>query len=70
MSKSKIPASSSFTTLRTAVQDGLITAKLEFYVSTAAIMKPYLQLFHSDDPLLPFITSEIQVLLVILSPVC
>ena len=48
--RSVIPAVSSFTTLRSAVQDGLITAQLEFFVSTAVIMKPYLQMFESDAP--------------------
>ena len=45
------------------MQDGLITAKLEFFVCTAAITKSYLQMFQSDVPLLPFVTSEIQGLL-------
>ena len=35
--KSKIPGSSSFATLRTAIQDGLIVAKLQFFSSTAMV---------------------------------
>ena len=62
-SKSQIPTSSSFSTLRSAVQYKLITAKLEFLVSAAAVLKPYLEIFQSDAPLLPFITSELQVML-------
>ena len=58
-SKNQIPISSSFSTLRSTVQDKLITAKLEFFVSVAAVLKPYLQIFQSDVPLLPFITSEL-----------
>ena len=60
--KSKIPASSSLITLRSAVQDGLIIAKLEYFVSTVEIIKSYLQVFPADVPLLAFISSEIQVL--------
>ena len=43
--KSKIPGSSSFATLRTAVQDGLIVVKLKFFSSTATTMLPCLQKF-------------------------
>ena len=43
--KSKIPGSSSFATLRTAVQDGLIVVKLQFFSSPATIMMSYLQKF-------------------------
>ena len=44
-SKSQIPTSSSFSTLRSAVQDKLITAKLEFCVLAAAVLRPYLEIF-------------------------
>ena len=62
-SKSQIPTSSSFSSLRSAVWDKLITAKLEIFVSVAAVLKPYLEIFQSDAPLLPFITSQLQVML-------
>ena len=65
-SKSQILTSCSFSTLRSAVQDKLITAKLEFFVSVAAVPKPCLEIFQSDAPLVPFITSELQVMLEIL----
>ena len=32
-------------------------------MSIAAAMRPYLQTFQSDGPLLPFITSELETLL-------
>ena len=44
----QIPTGSSFATLRSAVQNHLTIAKLQFFVSTASIMKPYLQVFQSD----------------------
>ena len=34
-----------------------------FFMSIAAAMRPYLQTFQSDGPLLPFITSELETLL-------
>ena len=38
-------------------------AKLAFFASTASIMLPYLQIFQSDAPLVPFVISELQTLL-------
>ena len=61
--KNQIPTSASFATVRSAVQSHLTIAKLQFFISTAAIMKPYLQVFQSDAPLLPFVTSELHALL-------
>ena len=56
--KSQVPTSSSFSTVKSAVLN-----KLEFFMSIAAAMRPYLQTFLSDGPLLPFITSELETLL-------
>ena len=61
--KGEVPVSYSFTTIRSAVQDSLITAKLEFFVYTASIMEPFLLMFQADAPLLPFIVSELKTLL-------
>ena len=61
--KHKIPATSSFVTVRSAVHDPLMPAKLAFFASTASIMLPYLQIFQSDAPLVPFVISELQTLL-------
>ena len=60
---SEILTASSFATVRSAVQNHLTIAKLQFFVSTTSIMKPYLQVFQSDTPLLPFVTSELHALL-------
>ena len=63
-SKSQVPTSSSFSTVKSAVLNKLTTVKLEFFMSIAAAMRPYLQTFQSDGPLLlSFITSEIETLL-------
>ena len=61
--KSQVLTSSSFSTVKSAVLNKLTTAKLEFFMSIAAAMRPYLQTFQSDGPLLPFITSELETLL-------
>ena len=61
--KSQVPTSSSFSTVKSAVLNKLTTAKLEFFMSTAVAMRPYLQTFQSNGPLLPFITSELETLL-------
>ena len=42
---SQIPTASSFATVRSAVQNHLTITKLQFFVSTASIMKPYLKVF-------------------------
>ena len=39
---SQIPAASSFATVKSAVQNHLAIAKLQVFVSTASLMKPYL----------------------------
>ena len=61
--KSQVPTSSSFSTVKSAVLNKLTTVKLEFFMSIAAAMRPYLQTFQSDGPPLPFITSELETLL-------
>ena len=60
---SQIPTASSYATVRSAVQNHLTIVKLQFFVSTASIMKQYLQVFLSDAPLLPFVTSKLHALL-------
>ena len=61
--KSQVPTSNTFKTVNSAVQDPLPRAKLAFFASTAGLMQPYLQVFQSDAPLLPFVTSDLQGLL-------
>ena len=61
--KGEVPVSYSFTTIRSTVQDCLITAKLKFFVPTASIMEPFLLMFQADAPLLPFIVPELKTLL-------
>ena len=61
--KREVEVSYSFTTIRPALQDCLIAAKLEFFVSTASIMEQFLLMFQTDAPPLPSIASEQKTLL-------
>ena len=58
--KSQVPTSISFSNVRSAVLNKSTSTKLEFFMSIAAAMRPYLQIFQSNGPLLPFITSELE----------
>ena len=64
--KSQVPTSNTFKIVNSAVLDPLLRAKLALSASTAGLMQPYLQVFQSDAPLLPFVTSDLQQLLEIL----
>ena len=60
---SQIPSSSYFSTVRSAVQDSLMVAKLQFFVSTSSILMPYLQKFQANAPLIPFMANEVSIVL-------
>ena len=61
--KSQVLTSGYFATLRSAIQEDLIVAKLQFFASTASVMMPYLQKFEGDAPLLPISATEVTALL-------
>ncbi|XP_048580627.1 uncharacterized protein LOC116610226 [Nematostella vectensis] len=61
--KSKIPTSQSFKNLQAFVQDPLIVAKLEFFISIARILGPFLKKFQTDQPMVPFLTQDVQTIL-------
>lgn len=46
-----------------ATNDPLITAKISFYMSVAKLVQTFLSLYGSDKPLLPFLASDILVLI-------
>ena len=60
--KSKVPNIHSFQTLKSNVQDPLVTAKLQFFISVAKILKP-LEKFQTDTPMMPFMAIELQTIL-------
>ena len=49
----------SFDTLVVHYQDLLMTAKLHFFAFMAGILKPFLVLFQTDKPMLPFMYDEL-----------
>ena len=53
----------SFDTLVDYHLDVFIPAKLEFFSFIAKILKPYLVIFQSDDPLVPFMFYELSLVL-------
>ena len=57
--KKKIPKCASFSELSEAIKDPLVIAKLHFFVNVAKLLKPYLTLFQSEKPLVPFIGKEL-----------
>ena len=60
LSKSKKPRNNkSFETLVVHYQDLLMTAKLHFFAFMAGILKPFLVLFQTDKPMLPFMYDEL-----------
>ena len=61
--KSKTLVPVTFTAVMSAVHNHLMVAKLQFFISVATVMQPYLQKFQADAPLLPFVTTEIVSLL-------
>ena len=64
LSKSKRPKNNkSYDTLVEHHQDLFIPAKFHFFSFTAGILKPYLVIFQSDSPLLPFMFDKISIIL-------
>ena len=64
LSKSKRPKNNkSYGTLVEHHQDLFIPAKFHFFSFIAGILKPYLVIFQSDSPLLPFMFDEISIIL-------
>lgn len=54
------PTSKSFKIIRDAVQDPLMPAKMAAFESVAKQLQPFLAIFQSDNPLLPFMASTLQ----------
>ena len=52
--KSKLPQNKSYETLVAYHQYLLIPAKLQFFIFIAGILKPYLVVFQTDSPMIPF----------------
>lgn len=49
--KSKIPTNQSFRNLKEFTQDPLVPAKLQFFISVARVLQPFLKKFQTDKPI-------------------
>jgi len=61
-SKSKVPKIQSFINIQQHVKDPLAQAKLQFFVTIAKILVPFLQKFQTSTPMLPFLGEELHAL--------
>lgn len=57
--KSKVPTSASYLTVKKATEDPLFLAKLEFFAFVARQLKPFLEVFQTDAPMVPFLAKEL-----------
>ena len=60
LAKSKRPANKSYETLQKHHNDLLIPARLQFFAFVAAIFEPYLTIFQTDVPMIPFMFEELE----------
>lgn len=58
--KSKVPSSASYCTVKEATADPLFVAKLHFFAFVARQLKPFLEKFQTDAPMVPFLAKELQ----------
>ncbi|KAK6471317.1 hypothetical protein HHUSO_G29675 [Huso huso] len=58
--KSKVPTSMSYTLVNEAAADPLFEAKLHFLAFVARQLKPFLETFQTDAPMVPFLAEELQ----------
>lgn len=61
--KSKIPKIHSFEIVTQSVNDCLFPAKLQFFVTQASLLKPYLEMYQTEKPMAVFIAADLQNLL-------
>ena len=64
LTKSKQPKCKSYETLKDAVKDRLIIAKLQFFSFVASVVEPYLTSCQTDIPMAPYIYFDLKNLVV------
>ena len=62
----KAPQTSSYATIKEACEDPLTLTKLEFFISVAKQLQPFLLKFQTDAPMAPFLGQSLKDLLLIL----
>ena len=60
LSKSKRPKNKSNERLVSHYTDLLVLVKLQFFVFVGTIFEPYLSIFQTDAPMIPFIFTELE----------
>jgi len=58
--KSKRPSSKSYFAVKDAVDDPLIPAKLQFFSYVAGIVEPFLRLYQTDNPMIPYMYFDLK----------
>ena len=62
--KKDIPSSKHYETVKSAViTDKLVIPKLKEFISIASLLQPYLTKFQADGPMMPFVCSELLIVL-------
>ena len=56
----KSPKNTSYETLVKHYKDPLVPAKLQFFAFVASIFQPYLVIFQTNSPVIPFMFSELE----------
>ena len=54
------PKNKSFGTIKDGFRDPLVIAKLQFYLCVANIINPFLVKYQTEDPVLPFLASDLE----------
>ena len=62
----KAPQTASYTTIKEACEDPLTVTKLEFFISVAKQLQPFLLKFQTDVPMGPFLGQSLKDLLLTL----
>ena len=60
LSKSKQPGNKSYECLKTHYTDPQVPSKMQFFAYVAGIFEPYLVMFQTDAPMLPFMLFELE----------
>ena len=61
--KSSRPPVKSYETLVNYYRDPLIPIKMQFFSFLAGILRPYLTIFQTDNPMVPYIRGELETIL-------
>ena len=58
--ESKVPNSASLPLVKEQTSNPLHVAKLEYFASVARQLKPFLTMFQTDAPMVPFLSEELK----------